>query len=248
MKHRNLLMIVVLIIAAVQLSGCGVAPTTGKAHTIPPAGITPIAGGDFHNIVLTQQAFDRIGIATAPVQEEQVTRKRLVGGIVDTATPPGATGKANPGGVWVRVSLSGGDVEKVDRNQAVQVLPLAGDAAGTAAQPAGAAAPGAKTELYYLVNSANHGLTAGQRVRVELTLAGSGAQRKVVPYAAVIYDTHSKTWVYTSTANLNYVRHSITVEYIEGDRAILSDGPAAGTQVVTVGGAELFGTEFGIGH
>jgi hypothetical protein len=54
--------------------------------------------------------------------------------------------------------------------------------------------------------------------------------------------------VYTTAAALTYVRHPITVDYIEGDRAILVDGPAANTPVVTVGGAELFGTEFGVGH
>jgi hypothetical protein len=64
----------------------------------------------------------------------------------------------------------------------------------------------------------------------------------------VIYDTSSQAWVYTTAAALTYVRHPITVEYIEGDRAILTDGPAASTPVVTVGGAELFGTEFGVGH
>jgi hypothetical protein len=248
MKHRNLLMIVVLILAAVQLSGCGVAPIATKAHTSPPAGITPIPGGDLHHIVLTQQAFDRIGIATAPVREAAVTRKRIVGGLVDAAAPTGATGQANPGDVWVRVPLSAGDLNKVDRSQAARVLSLEGDATGTPAQPAGSAPKGANTELYYLINSANHGLAAGQRVRVELALAGGGAQRKIIPYAAVIYDTSSQAWVYTTAAALTYVRHPITVEYIEGDRAILTDGPAASTPVVTVGGAELFGTEFGVGH
>jgi hypothetical protein len=248
MKHHNLLIIAVLLLAAAPLAGCGTGPTIGKAHTIPPAGITPLPEGDLHHIVLTQQAFDRLGIETAPVKEEPITRKRVVGGLVDTAMPAGATGQANPGAVWVRVPLSAGDLNKVDRSQAVRVLPLEGDAAGTPAQPAGSAPKGANTELYYLVNSANHGLAANQRVRVELALAGGGAQRKIIPYAAVIYDTSSQAWVYTTAAALTYVRHPITVEYSDGDRAILTDGPAANTPVVTVGGSELFGTEFGVGH
>ena len=33
-----------------------------------------------------------------------------------------------------------------------------------------------------------------------------------------------------------------------GDYAVLSDGPAAGTPVVSVGVAELFGAEFDVGH
>ncbi|MGH7427168.1 MAG: hypothetical protein ACREJ4_02205 [Candidatus Methylomirabilaceae bacterium] len=79
-------------------------------------------------------------------------------------------------------------------------------------------------------------------------LTRSGARRPVVPYAAVLYDAKGVTWVYTSPANLVYVRHPITVDYIEGDQAVLTDGPPAGTQVVTQGGQELFGAEFEIGH
>jgi hypothetical protein len=85
---------------------------------------------------------------------------------------------------------------------------------------------------------------AAERLGIETDLAG----RKVVPYAAVLYDAKGVTWVYTSPANLVFVRHRITVDYIEGDTAVLTDGPPAGTRVVTVGGQELFGAEFEIGH
>ena len=43
------------------------------------------------------------------------------------------------------------------------------------------------------------------------------------------------------------MRHPVTGEYIEGDRAILLDGPPVGTNVVTVGVAELYGADTGIG-
>ena len=69
--------------------------------------------------------------------------------------------------------------------------------------------------------------------------------RTVAPYAAVIYLPDGSTWVYTRVEPLVFVRHSITVDYIEGDRAVLSDGPPSGTAVVTSGAAELYGTEFG---
>lgn len=83
--------------------------------------------------------------------------------------------------------------------------------------------------------------------RVQETVIG-GAKRKVVPYASVLYDAQGATWVYTSPEPLVFVRHAIRVEYITGDRAVLSQGPPAGTAVVTVGAAELFGAEFEIGH
>lgn len=72
--------------------------------------------------------------------------------------------------------------------------------------------------------------------------------RKVVPYSALIYDLHGETWVYTNPGPLTYVRESISVDYIDGDLAVLSKGPPSGTVVVTVGAPELYGTEFGVGE
>jgi hypothetical protein len=69
-----------------------------------------------------------------------------------------------------------------------------------------------------------------------------------VPYAAVIYDDHGGTWVYTNPEPLNFVRQEITIDHIQGEVAVLSDGPAVGMNVVTVGVAELYGTESGVGH
>jgi hypothetical protein len=75
----------------------------------------------------------------------------------------------------------------------------------------------------------------------------AGAARRVVPYAAILYGTTGETWVYTSPAPLVFVRQSVTVEHIDGDRAILADGPAAGTAVAVVGVSDLLGTELGVG-
>jgi len=80
----------------------------------------------------------------------------------------------------------------------------------------------------------------------EATVAGK--KRKIVPYGAVLYDAEGKTSVYVSSAPNTYVREPITVDFIEGDRAVLTAGPAAGTAIVTVGAAELYGTETGVGH
>ncbi len=71
-----------------------------------------------------------------------------------------------------------------------------------------------------------------------------GAQRKVVPYGALLYDAKGNTWVYTSPEPLVFVRQRVGVESIAGDRVVLSDGPPPGTAVATVGAAELWGTEF----
>ena len=74
-----------------------------------------------------------------------------------------------------------------------------------------------------------------------------GAQRKVIPYSAILYDLNGGTWVYTSPAPLIFVRESITVDYIDGDMVILTDGPPSGTTIVTVGAPELYGADTGVG-
>jgi hypothetical protein len=68
-----------------------------------------------------------------------------------------------------------------------------------------------------------------------------------VPYAAVIYDPDGDTWVYTSPKDRTFVREPIIVTSIIGEEAFLSSGPEVGTEVVTVGTAELYGTEQEIG-
>jgi hypothetical protein len=71
----------------------------------------------------------------------------------------------------------------------------------------------------------------------------NGAQRTIIPYAAIIYDTEGATWVYLNPAPLTFVRHPITVDDIQGDQAFLLDALPAGSAVVTVGVAELYGAE-----
>ena len=75
-----------------------------------------------------------------------------------------------------------------------------------------------------------------------------GAPRLIMPYDAVLYDPSGGTWAYTSSEPLAYVRAPIRVDRIKGSEAILSSGPPAGTQVVTVGASELLGVEYEVGE
>lgn len=68
-----------------------------------------------------------------------------------------------------------------------------------------------------------------------------------VPYGALLYDADGAAWVYTNPEPLVYVREEIEVDRVEDDLVILSSGPAPGTTVVTVGSAELYGVESGVG-
>jgi hypothetical protein len=78
------------------------------------------------------------------------------------------------------------------------------------------------------------------------TATGGTGELKIIPYPAVVYDTDGSTWVYVNTAARTYRRQPITVAAIQGDVAVLASGPPVGAAVVTVGAAELLGTEYNI--
>ena len=70
----------------------------------------------------------------------------------------------------------------------------------------------------------------------------------LLPYASLLYDANGKTWVYTNPAPRVYQRQTITVAKVEAGVVTATAGPPAGTAVVTVGAAELFGAEFDTAH
>jgi hypothetical protein len=70
---------------------------------------------------------------------------------------------------------------------------------------------------------------------------------RVIPLTALIYDPEGKPWTYTLTAPRSYLREPVVIARIAGANVYLSDGPAVGTQVVTVGASELLGVEYGVG-
>jgi hypothetical protein len=71
----------------------------------------------------------------------------------------------------------------------------------------------------------------------------NGSKQKTIPYAALLYDTEGETWAFANPEPLKYIREKLKVERIDGDKAVLSEGPAVGTLVVTTGAAELYGSE-----
>ncbi len=111
-----------------------------------------------------------------------------------------------------------------------------------------AANAGELIKINYQVDGNLKGLKAGDRVAVKFSRPESSGMRKVVPYSAVLYDARGNAWLYTSPEPLVFVRQPITVDFVEGERAVLKEGPAAGTLVVKTGAAELFGVEHKIGH
>jgi hypothetical protein len=74
----------------------------------------------------------------------------------------------------------------------------------------------------------------------EVRRAGS---HTVIPYEALIYNDEAKTFVYTSPETREYLRAPVTVDRITGSKVFLTDGPPAGTKVVTQGASLVYGTE-----
>lgn len=93
-------------------------------------------------------------------------------------------------------------------------------------------------------------LEGAQQVELQTSTAVRIGRQTVVDYAALIYDDKGATWVYTAPKPLTYLRASVAVDRIEGDRVFLSSGPPVGTKVVTVGATEVYGAELDIagGH
>jgi hypothetical protein len=69
---------------------------------------------------------------------------------------------------------------------------------------------------------------------------------KIVPHEAIIYNPEGKVYVYTRPKAETYVRAPIKVDRVVGDQVFLLAGPPVGTEIVTVGAAELLATEYEI--
>jgi hypothetical protein len=89
---------------------------------------------------------------------------------------------------------------------------------------------------------------AVERIGIEtspVTAAPGG--RLMVPSSTVLYDQDGLAWVYTNPEGHVFLRSQITILGTTGDETVLTAGPPADTKVVTVGVAELYGTELGVG-
>ncbi len=243
MKHKAMWFALILIAASLPLSGCSPAPKPTKTA---PASVTKIEGTDQTRLTLQADAVRRLDIKTAPVREQTITQTRQFAGEVVAVTTDNKV-------AIVQVSLTEKDMQSLRPEGPAFVLPLGRDNASVRipAQPSKTASAyglsGPFGTTFYDVSNTDSALVPQQLVFVELPLAGSGEPRKVIPYAAVLYDPTGKTWVYTNPTELVFVRQAIQIQAVAGDEAILGDGPPTGASVVTVGGAELYGVEFGVG-
>ena len=150
----------------------------------------------------------------------------------------------------VIVNLSPGEYERLDKGKPARITPLytrektaVEMMAPLSDQPPIEDAKRTMLTLHYLLPNSDHGLPSSTRMRVELQQTGTDDKQKVVPYNAVHYDAKGQSWVYVNTQGLTYERQKITITRGVGKAAVLSEGPAVDTAVVTVGASMLYGTE-----
>ena len=128
------------------------------------------------------------------------------------------------------------------------VFPLLVTACGGNSAPDAGAEPAvvehiAGTDVYRITLTAE----TARRLEVKTAAVQQSGSETAIPYSAVLYAPSGEASAYVNSAPLTFVRKAIVVDRIDGNRALLSGGLAAGAQVVTVGVSELHGIESGAG-
>ncbi len=154
--------------------------------------------------------------------------------------------------VWIRVPIYVELLADIKADEAARIVSIG--VAETAqeflatpvAAPPSADALSSTVDLYFECKNNDGALRPGQRVGAQVTLRGQD-RGLTAPAKAIVYDIYGGTWVYVRTAEHIFQRERVLVRFQQSDQVVLAESPAAGTQVVTDGVAELFGTEFGAG-
>jgi hypothetical protein len=241
-------MILLLMIVVLGLAGCSQA-SGEKTEKSSPVMIEAVQETGLNRVVLTEKAAERLGIQTAQVRAEKNERQRIAWGEVLAASEGEV---ADPTKARIFVSLRDTDTAMLDRSQLARVMLLDDEDEDSLEAELDDDSElddddDQTGSLYYTVGNADQRLAPGQRVRVAIPMVGAGSDQTVVPYSAVIYDLDGATWVYISPEPLVFTRHPIVIDYIESDMAFLLEGPPVGAEVATVGVAELYGADTGVG-
>jgi hypothetical protein len=87
---------------------------------------------------------------------------------------------------------------------------------------------------------------AAERLDLHLARTVAAGGQTIVLAGAVLFEPDGETFVYISSQPLAFVHQTVEVDHFQGDIAVLSSGLRPGTNVVTLGAAELYGAETGL--
>ena len=157
---------------------------------------------------------------------------------------------AQIGSLWIRAPVFVGDLPSLDPSQPAMVAALGQETTGPwrpakrVTGPPAANANAASVDLFFeLPAKPDRATRPGERLAVRLALKAT-ERALVVPLSAVIYDVGGGTWVYEQRAPHQFARRRVELGGPAGTNVIVVRGLAEGVTVVTVGAAELYGTEF----
>jgi len=190
--------------------------------------------------------------AAIPVESPQAGLLRVVSALPGQTVPAGAAlfEVMDLSTVWVRIPIYVGDAGEVDAARPAQVGPLtarignAGRAAMPVPAPPAATPLSGTVDLIYELDNRETKYRPGERLGAVLPLKDP-AESLVIPWSAVLFDIHGGAWVYERTGERTYSRRRVAVRHVIDSAAVLDSGPPPGALIVTVGAAELFGTDTG---
>jgi RND family efflux transporter MFP subunit len=184
----------------------------------------------------------------APFDGYILSLRAAPGQIVAAGTAVAEIAQTNA--LWVRVPVYAGDLRSIDLTQPTLVADLGQHTPGAWRQvrrvsgPPQADPSAATVDLHFeLPSGGPFVVRPGERLSVRLPLR-STERALTVPQSAVVYDIHGGTWVYERLAPQRYARRRVELAGPAGTDVIVSRGLSEGVTIVTVGAAELYGTEF----
>lgn len=193
-------------------------------------------------------------VTSFPIVAPKTGQIRNLFAVADEVVPAGAPlfEMADFQHVWIRVPIYAGETGDVI-DDTVGAVTLLSDKKGSRPRdarrvhtPPTATPQTAAVDYYFTLDNKDGSLRPGERVLVRLQLRESEKGR-VIPRSSIIYDIYGGTWVYVQIAPHTFARQRVRVSYYVGDEALIEEGPATSSLVVTDGAAELFGTEFEFG-
>lgn len=196
---------------------------------------------------------DRLSTLDVEAPIEGMIQRVFIGSSQVVATAAPILELTSTSTLWIRIPVYAGDADRIDRTANAYIQSLSGDspehpsiAARPVSGPMTADPLATSVDLYYEIDNKDGRFRPGQRISASIPRQGQQSSL-VIPFSAILYDPSGGTWIYERTGDRTFVRRRVEVGSVQDGMAILRRGPVKGTQIVTTGAAELFGTEFGGG-
>ncbi len=153
--------------------------------------------------------------------------------------------------MWVRVPIPTGDLVSIDQDADANVASssvVTSLIAKPVSAPLTADSLTNSTHLYYAVENDKLSLRPGQRVSVMLQTQNKSDSALTLPWSAIVIDIYGGYWVYTQQSKNSYERQRVFLDHVNGNQAVISEGPPEDSKIVANGALELFGVETGFTH